>query len=161
MSISESTQLPSAAIVSYPAQTNAKAVCPNCGARGLAQFYAVNRVPVHSCLLMPAARDAVAYPRGDILLGHCSGCGFVCNTLFEVSDNEYSTRYEETQGFSQTFNRFARELARRWIDRYDLHNKRILEIVCGKGEFFALLCELGDNCGIGVDPSYVPGRLDS
>lgn len=161
MSISESSQLPAGAIVSYPAQTNAKAVCPNCGARGLAQFYGVTRAPVHSCLLMPTAQEALAYPRGDILLGHCSGCGFVCNTLFEVSDNEYSTRYEETQGFSPTFNRFARALARRWIERYDLHNKRILEIGCGKGEFLALLCELGNNSGIGVDPSYVPGRLNS
>jgi SAM-dependent methyltransferase len=148
-------------VASFPGRMDAKATCPNCGGRGLSLFYAVNRVPVHSCLLMPNANVALDYPKGDLLLGHCSACGFICNTLFELSNNEYSTRYEETQGFSPTFNKFARELARRWIDRYDLHNKRVLEIGCGKGEFLALLCELGPNSGIGIDPSYVPGRLDS
>jgi SAM-dependent methyltransferase len=162
MSISESSELvTNPGNVGFPNRQEPKAVCPNCGGVGLRLFYAVKQVPVHSCLLMPRPQVAVAYPKGDISLGHCSECGFICNTLFEVAHNEYSTQYEETQGFSPTFNKFARELARRWIDRYDLHNKHVLEIGCGKGEFLALLCELGPNSGIGVDPSYVPGRLSS
>lgn len=162
MSSTESSQLiasPSAA--SYPGGHDANASCPNCRARGISLFYAVRRIPVHSCLLMPNPEVALAYPKGDLLLGHCPECGFIFNTLFELANNEYSTRYEETQGFSPTFSKFARELAHRWIDRYDLHNKRVLEIGCGKGEFLAMLCELGPNSGIGVDPSYVPGRLVS
>jgi SAM-dependent methyltransferase len=162
MFTSESSELiASPSAVSFPAEKDAEAPCPNCGASRLSAFYAVNRVPVHSCLLMPSPQAAADYPKGDILLGHCSVCGFICNTLFELANNEYCTRYEETQGFSPTFNKFARDLARRWIDRYNLHDKRVLEIGCGKGEFLALLCELGPNSGIGVDPSYVPGRLTS
>jgi hypothetical protein len=34
-----------------------------------------------------------------------------------------------------------------------------LEIGCGKGDFLALLCELGDNRGIGIDPAYIRGRV--
>jgi len=40
----------------------------------------------------------------------------------------------------------------------ELRGKTILEIGCGKGEFLALMCELGDCRGIGIDPSYQPSR---
>jgi SAM-dependent methyltransferase len=133
--------------------------CPNCGSQGLSIFYTLEGIPVHSCLLMPTRDEAVHYPKGNLRLGFCSSCGFVANTDFDPSVQEYSTRYEETQGFSPTFNRFAHELAQRWVDRYDLHDKDVLEIGCGKGEFLVHLCELGPNRGIGVDPSYVPERL--
>src|SRR5271170_5162224 len=114
MSTKESFKsLASPSVVSFPGRTDAQTSCPSCGARGLSLFYAVDGVPVHSCLLMPGAKVAVEYPKGDLLLGYCSKCGFICNTLFELANNEYSTRYEETQGFSPTFNKFARELARR------------------------------------------------
>jgi SAM-dependent methyltransferase len=72
---------------------------------------------------------------------------------------EYSGRYEETQGFSPTFNAFHRALAERLIDRYDLHGKDIIEIGCGKGEFLMLLCELGENRGVGFDPGVHPDRV--
>ena len=31
----------------------------------------------------------------------------------------------------------------------------ILEIGCGKGEFLVQICEIGDNRGVGIDPTYV------
>ena len=40
------------------------------------------------------------------------------------------------------------------IKKYNLHNKNIIEIGCGQGEFLTLLCELGDNHGVGFDPAY-------
>jgi SAM-dependent methyltransferase len=52
-------------------------------------------------------------------------------------------------------------LAEDLVDKYDLHHKRIVEIGCGKGEFLKLICDLGQNTGIGFDPAYVPGRLSS
>jgi hypothetical protein len=39
-----------------------------------------------------------------------------------------------------------------------LHEKDIIEIGCGKGEFLTMLCELGGNRGIGFDPAYVSER---
>ena len=74
--------------------------------------------------------------------------------MFDSSLQEYCQNCEESQHVSPTFTKFARELAQRWIDRYDLHNKTILEIGCGKGEFLTLICELGNNRGIGIDPTY-------
>jgi SAM-dependent methyltransferase len=45
-------------------------------------------------------------------------------------------------------------LATYLIDRYNLQEKHIVEIGCGKGEFLTMLCELGNNWGTGFDPSY-------
>ena len=116
---------------------------------------------MHSVLLLFDRDEALNYPTGDIRLAFCPSCGFISNIAFDPTLHEYSDRYEETQGFSPTFGAFHRRLARHLIDRYDLHGKDILEIGCGKGEFLTLLCELGGNRGVGVDPAYVPGRLDS
>ena len=80
------------------------------------------------------------------------------NTAYDASLQEYCSNCEESQGFSPTFNAFAKKLAQTWIDRYQIRNKTILEIGCGKGEFLVLMCDLGDNRGIGIDPSYQPHR---
>ncbi|MDP7017335.1 MAG: class I SAM-dependent methyltransferase [Pirellulaceae bacterium] len=103
--------------------------------------------------------EATSFPRGDLQLAVCRQCGFIANTLWDETLVAYANSYEETQHFSDTFHRFATELAQRWIDEYDIRGKRVLEIGCGKGEFLALLCELGDNRGIGVDPSVIPKRI--
>lgn len=134
--------------------------CPSCGAGPLRQFFEAKGVPVNSCILLASPEEARAYPRGDIRLGFCGGCGFVSNMAFDERLTEYSGRYEETQGFSPTFGAFHDQLATRLIERYGLRGKEILEIGCGKGEFLALICRLGGNRGVGFDPGYVEGRLE-
>lgn len=145
----------------FPARVEPALECPNCAGEGLRVFYELDSVPVHSCLLMPTRAEAVDYPRGDLRLGFCAACGFICNTAFDPSVHEYSQRYEETQGFSPTFNAFARSLASRYVRDYPMKGRTVLEIGCGKGEFLALLCELAEADGIGIDPGYVPSRLKS
>lgn len=134
--------------------------CPSCGSSDLEPFYRIDGIPAHSVLLMPSAEIAVGYPTGTLDLAVCRACGFVTNRSFDPSLNEYSSEYEETQGFSPTFQGFARDLARAWVDRYDIRGRTIMEIGCGKGEFLALMCEIGDNRGIGIDPAVAPERLD-
>ena len=135
--------------------------CPNCDAVGLSLFYEVSNVPVHSCLMLSNAEDALDFPSGDVKLGFCDSCGFITNTEFDAKWSAYAPNYEDQQSFSPTFNKFAKELAQQLVDRYDLHNKSIVEIGCSKGDFLHLLCELGNNSGIGIDPSAVPGRVQS
>jgi hypothetical protein len=134
--------------------------CPSCGAADLEHFYHLEGIPAHSVLLMPSAEIARGYPQGDLDLAVCRVCGFVTNTSFDPTLNEYSSTYEETQGFSPTFRNFAEGLSRRWIDRYDIHDRLVVEIGCGKGEFLALMCEMGNNRGVGIDPAVAPERLD-
>lgn len=133
-------------------------VCPSCGAHEMCLFYRATGVPAHSVLLMRTREEALHYPRGTITLALCTACGFISNVAFDPTLHEYSSRYEETQGYSPTFNEFQRALTQRLVDAHDIRNKTIVEIGCGKGEFLTLLCTMGNNRGIGLDPAYVPER---
>ncbi|MEX2218544.1 MAG: class I SAM-dependent methyltransferase [Phycisphaerales bacterium] len=134
--------------------------CPNClGGAPLDRIYEIEGIPAHTCLLMPTRQEALDFPLGGLDLAFCNACGFVFNAAFQEGLLRYGEQYEETQGFSPTFNAFARQLAGALVDRYALRGKRVLEIGCGKGEFVALMCELGMAGGIGIDPAYIPGRL--
>jgi hypothetical protein len=134
--------------------------CPSCGASGLEPFYEVERVPVHSCRLVATREEALSFPTGELRLALCHACGFVTNTAYDPALQDYSVSYEETQAFSPHFRQFLRELAERWVERYDLRGKRVLELGSGKGEFLLLLHELGIGEGIGIDPGFDPGRVD-
>jgi Methyltransferase domain/C-methyltransferase C-terminal domain len=134
-------------------------VCRSCGCDRVRLFYEAPSVPVNSVLLLSSREEAVRFPTGDIKLGLCEVCGFVYNTSFDPRLVEYSSRCEETQGFSPYFRAWHEGLARKLIDRYSLHSKKIVEIGCGKGEFLVLLCDLGGNHGVGYDPAYVPERI--
>ena len=136
-------------------------VCPNCGSHGVSIFYEVRDVPVHSCLMMSSKEEALNFPCGDVVLGFCNSCGFITNVEFDSRWSAYAPNYEDQQSFSPTFNKFALNLAERLIEKYDLHEKNIVEIGCSKGDFLLLLCELGKNFGVGIDPSVVPGRVQS
>lgn len=140
------------------AHTSHADACPNCGRAGMEPFYRSDNVPAHSCLLMSSRQQSLDYPRGHIVLGFCDGCGFVSNTAFDPALNDYSPQYEETQHFSPRFNQFAQGLVDRLVKDYDLRNKDVLEVGCGKGEFLAMLCERGENRGIGIDPGCRPER---
>ena len=133
--------------------------CPACGHPQLDVFFSQQGIPTNSCLLLDSASEARAFPTGDLELGFCHACGFLSNTVFEEA--EYSQRYEETQGFSKFFVDWAKGLARRWVDRYDLAGRSVLEIGCGKGEFLVWMVEAGAGHGTGIDPGVHPERIDS
>ncbi|MFW6066904.1 MAG: class I SAM-dependent methyltransferase [Myxococcota bacterium] len=135
-----------------------RATCPSCGGTELRPFHRVEAVPVNSVLSLESQEEALSFPRGDIRLAFCNGCGFIHNTDFEPDRLEYSERYDPTQAFSPTFNRWHRHLAEAIAARHRLEGKTVLEIGCGKGEFLALLCEVAGCRGIGFDPAFVPAR---
>ncbi|MFY7803749.1 MAG: class I SAM-dependent methyltransferase [Limnoraphis robusta] len=155
------TVKPSLSSDATPEVTLENSTCPNCGHHGLSPFYEVSNVPVHSCLMLSSQEDALDFPSGDVVLGFCEHCGFITNIKFDSKWSAYAPNYEDQQSFSPTFNKFALDLANNLIKKYDLHNKDIVEIGCSKGDFLLLLCELGNNRGVGIDPSVVPGRVQS
>lgn len=135
--------------------------CPACGAGDLRSFYEQPAVPANTCLLLADREEARTFPSGSLDLALCGSCGFIANRRFDPQLAEYSARYEETQSFSPTFTDFARNLAKHWVDKYDLQDRSILEIGCGKGEFLVLMCEAGAGRGIGIDPGTHPERFES
>lgn len=144
---------------SFDRHKEAAWVCPLCDHMGITTFYEVAKIPVHSCLLMPTREMALAYPRRDLRLGYCEECGLAFNALFDLKVHEYGDGYEETQGFSPTFQERSRELIDQLIEEFGLRGKRVMEIGCGKGDFLYSLCKRGGNKGLGIDPAYLPGRL--
>ena len=135
--------------------------CPTCGQSNISVFYEVPKVPTNSVLLLSTQEEALNFPTGSIRLGVCHHCGFIYNIDFDPKLTEYSAKYEATQGYSATFNTFHKKLAQDLIDKFNLHQKEIIEIGCDKGDFITMLCEMGNNRGTGFDPAYVPGRHPS
>lgn len=136
-----------------------RARCPSCGSADLDVFHEVTGVPTNSVLLLGSSEEAADIPQGDIRLAVCHRCGHVHNAAFDPLLTEYSARYESTQAYSPTFTAFHHRLAADTIERFDLHDKDIVEIGCGHGEFLTLLCGDGENRGIGFDPAHLPGRV--
>ncbi len=128
--------------------------CPGCYEEKITIFYQIDNLPVHSVLLLKTRGEALNYHKGNIALGLCQSCGFVSNFAFDPRLHEYSSKYESSQAFSSTYNSFSKRLAEHLVGRYDLHNKNIIEIGCGQGEFVRILAELGGNHAIGYDPAY-------
>lgn len=157
----ESLELPETMHADTEIQLRDSIRCPSCNSGKTRLIYRQNGFPVHSTLNMLTRGKAVKYPRGDIALFFCNKCGFIFNGKFDAGLLEYCSECEETQGFSPTFNTFAGKLAEQLVGRYGLENKNIIEIGCGKGEFLAMLCELGGNRGMGFDPAFVEGRIQS
>lgn len=137
---------------------SAKNICRSCFSEGMRTFLELRDFPVHSVLNLRTREKALNYPNGDISLAFCPQCGSISNAAFDAGMLEYSEECEESQAFSETFNEFSHNVAKYLIKKYNLYHKDILEIGCGKGDFLTLICELGENRGVGIDPAYVQGR---
>jgi SAM-dependent methyltransferase len=117
-------------------------------------------VPIHIGIQWPEKDMALNCPKGDIKLVFCRSCGYVWNSAFDQALIEYSEDYDNSLHFSPLFQEYALSSATRLIDRYEIRNKDVIDIGCGKGDFLVLLCELGDNRGVGFDPSYEGERVE-
>ncbi len=128
--------------------------CPACGSDDLAALVAIEGMPVHVGGLWPSAEEARSCPRGDMQLVHCRTCQLLYNASFDPEPLEYTHAYDNSLEGSGVFMDFARGLADELIERHGLHDKKVIEIGCGKGAFITLLCERGPNEGIGFDTTY-------
>lgn len=132
-------------------------VCDNGDGQSL--LVGIRDVPVFCNVLLPDRESARSASRGDIELVFCGRCGHVYNRAFDPLKTQYGRHYENSLHYSPRFNAYAESLAARLVDRYQLRERTIVEIGCGKGDFLNLLCRLGENRGIGFDPSYEDDRL--
>ena len=133
--------------------------CPSCGSSDCDAFHETEGVPADSRLLLSSREEAIAVPRGDVALAFCRACGLVFNAAFDPGLVDQATINQEPWADSYVFRGFQERLADQLIERYALHDKDLLDIGCGRGEFLALLCELGANHGIGIDPDAPESAL--
>ncbi len=132
--------------------------CPVCASTAIFPCIDIPDVPVY-CNVFYRSRDAARdAARGDLKLAACKQCGHLFNSLFDPSLLDYTIEYENSLHFSPRFQAYAENLAQNLVKRFSLYDKTVIEIACGKGDFLTQLCNLGNNKGIGFDPSYSPER---
>ena len=129
--------------------------CPSCRSSRLRVFFDLPNAPIHVNFLCDSEEAALNCVRGDIQLAHCSECGLIHNVAFDADRLRYKEGYENSLHYSSVFQGYAEWLADRLIREFQLKSKTILEIGCGDGQFLRMLCERGDNRGVGFDPSHV------
>ncbi len=139
-------------------------ICPTCSASQLKVFFKADAVPIFCNVLHKTVESARQAPVGDIQLGYCHACGMIYNVAFDPQRARYAEGYENSLHGSPHFQAYAEQVARRLVQKYSLHDREIVEIGSGRGEFLDLLCRYGNNHGVGYDPSapdevcVVPGR---
>lgn len=136
--------------------------CPICTSGRVDSFLEIRNVPVHCNVPKRTREDAFNVPIGHMDMRFCSCCGHIFNGGFDPGLMQYTQDYENSLHFSGHFSKYVHALAERLIKQYNLLDRVIVEIACGKGEFIKQLCEMSGSRGIGFDPSYVPdGREGS
>ncbi len=129
--------------------------CPACGeAEGLLVWRARD-VPVRSCTAVGARREAaLAFPRGEIRLVCCLGCGLLHNEAYdEALLASAGDGPGDTQAFVADHAHRTRALAADLVERWDVRRRLIVDIGCGDALFLAALCQAGENFGVGIDPA--------
>ncbi len=134
--------------------------CPVCSSIKLEIIVEISHAPVHCGLLWHNRQAALDAPEGEIQLALCLVCGHVFNQRFDPNLLQYEQPYDNSLFFSPRFQEYAHWQAERLIHTYHIFQKNIIEVGSGKGDFLALICDIGDNRGVGFDPSYThtPGN---
>jgi len=138
----------------------AEAVCAACGKGEVDRFLEISELPVNCVALGATRAAALNCPKAGIELGFCRRCGAVSNLAFDPARLTYDRSYDNSLHFSPTFQKYADEVARDLVERYNLQGKNIIDVGCGNAEFLSLLCSLGDNRGVGFDPAFIAGRAN-
>ena len=141
-------------IVEGKTRSGAPTECPVCGGDAVESMFSIPDVPVYCNVLYEERDDALAAKRAEIALAACQDCGHVFNSEFDPGLVDYDVQYENSLHFSPRFQRYATRLADELVDKYDLHDKQVVEVACGKGEFLSLLRQRGARRTLGFDPSY-------
>lgn len=131
--------------------------CQVCRSKNIYTFFELIDMPVNIGIQYSSQDRARECPKGDIQLTYCEECGFIWNRAFDSQLLDYTDSYDNSLFFSARYREHAHSLAKHLIETYGLYGKDIIEIGCGKGDFLRLICQLGDNSGVGFDTSYSEG----
>lgn len=134
--------------------------CPVSGSTEAYSFFRVDDMPAHVGIQWSTRDAAVTCPKGDIDLHFAPESGHIFNPLFDPALMEYTEAYDNSLHYSPRFQAYTEAVVDRLIRRYDLRDKKIVEIGCGKGDFLMMLVEAGSNTGVGFDPSYEERPID-
>jgi len=133
--------------------------CTICESSAIQPFLDLGEVPVFCNVQWPTRQAAEAAPQAALRLAACPDCGHIFNDRYDPALLAYSPGYDNTQHFSSTFSRYAEQLSQRLVHTYDIRDKAVVDIGCGRGDLLQLICKVGNNRGFGFDPSFA-GAVD-
>lgn len=131
--------------------------CPICGSNKVKLFMVRKNVPIQQNILLKDKESAIYFPRGDLELMLCKNCEFIYNRAFNDLKMKYEDNYDNTQCFSNYFDKYLEELINYLLIEKYIRNSKIIEIGCGKGQFLKKLIanDAYNNKGLGFDPTYM------
>jgi hypothetical protein len=124
-----------------------------CGSASLRSFFELRSVPTQDGVLWQSAEEARSAPVGDIDLRLCEVCGYIGNVRYDPLLVRF-VGYDVSLDHSPSFQRFLDGLCKGLVEKYSLCDRTVIDIGCGTGRFLRTLCKLGDNHGVGFDPSW-------
>ena len=127
--------------------------CPICGGNHLKGVLTLEGIPVFVNVHAESGAKAKTFPQGTQDLVQCLDCGFVFNRKFEPEKVIYDTNYHAERGCSSYYLRHIKHIVNFIEAARPLHDKFILEVACGSGEFLQETVTRGPQKAIGVDPS--------
>lgn len=130
-------------------------ICLVCGSSKSKIFYEIEDVPASCNILWDSKDAAINCPKGQLRLAFCPRCGFIANSAIEPEKNQYGRLYDNSLFYSKYFQNFARKMATNLIQQYNLYNKKVVEVGCGKVDFLSFFCEAGNSQGLRLSPNQI------
>ena len=134
--------------------------CPVCDHEESIKLISIADMPIYCNVLFDSKEQASAAGLGNIDLAACPNCSHIYNQTFDPGKMDYDVEYENSLHYSATFAEYTENLAQKLVSSNDLHEKNIVEIGCGKGDFLEAICTAGNNQGYGFDRSFDKNRFD-
>jgi hypothetical protein len=111
-----------------------------------------SKVPIFQNKIYLNLEDAINAPYGSVELVQSEISGFIYNRNFDPTLMNYDVNYQNEQGTSKVFQNHLQSVFE-LLKSFEVSDKKIIEIGCGKGVFFEKMLKEGFNC-IGFDPTY-------
>ena len=134
-------------------ELNPESACPACNGTNTIDVFDGGRLPINVGVFYDNREAAIESPQGKVTLAFCQTCGFIYNREFDATKRIFEPGYEVALHHSETFRNFITGVAKRLVERFDLQNKRVVELGCGDAYFLKTLAALGANQCIGIDPT--------
>lgn len=112
--------------------------CIICNSKNIRLFYTKKNIPIYQNFLFNSYKESIECKTGNIDLVYCEDCSFVYNKSFDQELIKYSNNYENTQFYSDYFQKYIQRIINFIIKNFN-NLKGALEIGCGNGDFLKLL----------------------
>ena len=115
------------------------------------EIFKTEQLPVFQNKTFSTEEEAIACPKGDVVLVQDLKTGLIYNVAFDQDILIYDADYQNEQAYSGVFKQHLSEVS--VIINRHFRGKTLIEVGCGKGYFLEYLQKTGYQI-TGIDPAY-------